>query len=136
MSVKSQIQKIIAAPGKKLQGALSPKTPVHVFHHIPKCGGTSLLRILDSWFILVRDYRPYNQTDYPKPININRLRSAHCLCSHFDSNDYHIAQRYPGIIASPDFRLITFLRDPLEVKLSLYRFENRNITNVIIKQGV
>lgn len=104
-----------------MEAMISRRYPVHVFHHVPKCGGQSVLEVLRNWFILVEDYR--SASGYKQPVNLRNLRSIHCLCGHFELEGHHICERYPDICKSDNYRLITFLRDPLEVKLSLYRYE-------------
>lgn len=111
-----------------------PENPVYVFHHIPKCGGTSLVHVLSDWFFLIRDYRSGWETiNYPKKIKLNSLRSIHCLCGHWELYGYHIFQRYPAILNLPErFRLFAFIRDPLEISLSLFRYEKKNNRNKTI----
>ncbi|HED13618.1 MAG TPA: hypothetical protein ENI62_08195 [Gammaproteobacteria bacterium] len=104
----------------------SPRSPVTVFHHIPKCGGTSVLDALANWFMMVPDYGSGWTGYYPKKLNTDSLRSAHCLCGHFELEGNHLHQRYPEVFTSNRFRVITFVRDPLQVKLSLFRYEKEN----------
>lgn len=104
----------------------SPSSPVTVFHHIPKCGGTSILDALAQWFVLVPDYGSGWTGYYPRKLNIELLRSAQCLCGHFELEGNHLHQRYPQVFESDRYRVITFVRDPLEAKLSLYRYEKEN----------
>jgi len=102
---------------------IASKSPVHVFHHIPKCGGTSIREILDSWFITACDYRSGWTLDYPEKIDLNAMRSTHCLYGHFETDGYYLHQRYPELFLSNRFKLFTFVRDPLQVQLSLFRYE-------------
>jgi hypothetical protein len=105
---------------------LAPREPVYVFHHIPKCGGTSLNKVLDSWFTTVKDYRSGWSMNYPEKIDIGRLRSCHCLCGHFELDGYYLHQRYPEVFMSSRYRVFTFVRDPLQVQLSLFWYETIN----------
>jgi hypothetical protein len=98
----------------------SPVGPVYVFHHIPKCGGSSMQRVLARWFLFVPDYH----SELSK-VDLHRLRSAHCLAGHYDVDGYYLHQRYPEVLTSDRFRLITFLRDPLQARLSLYRYQKK-----------
>lgn len=110
----------------KQQAAIfSPKDPVYIFHHLPKCGGTSINKILDSWFITVRDYRLGRTEIYPDKVNLDALRSAHCLSGHFELEGFYLHQRYPELFKSNRYKVFTFIRDPLEVQMSLYRYENK-----------
>ncbi len=102
------------------------RDPVYVFHHIPKCGGTSLTKVLDSWFITIKDYRSGYTMNYPKKTNIGRLRSCHCLCGHFEFDGNFLHQRYPEVFMSGRYKVFTFIRDPLQVQLSLFRYEKMN----------
>ncbi|MBW4653141.1 MAG: sulfotransferase family protein [Kaiparowitsia implicata GSE-PSE-MK54-09C] len=108
---------------KQLKVAFSPQHPVYVFHHLPKCGGTSLLSALDQWFSVIKDYRAGWTSRYPNPVDLETLRSANCLCGHFELEGYHLHQRYPQVLKSDHYRVFTFIRDPLQVRLSLYRYE-------------
>ncbi len=99
---------------------------IPVFHHLPKCGGTSVLKLLSNWFSLVPDYRQNWTSSYQDRLNLDRLTPKHCLCGHFELDGYHLAQRYPGLLENPRFWVFTFIRDPLEVKMSLFRYETKN----------
>jgi hypothetical protein len=109
---------------------LKKKYPVYIFHHIPKCAGTSMVSVLRRWFFVVKDYlRYYHPEDLPyfirHPVNIQRLSSRHCLCGHFALPETHLHKRYPQIWQNRDFKIFTFIRDPLEVKISLYYQEKK-----------
>lgn len=108
-------------------------SPTYVFHHIPKCGGTSAIYALSNWFHIVRDYRPrimlVEETDeYLKDrINIANLKTRHCLCSHFELEGNYLHQRYPEVLTQKTrYRIFTFVRDPLELMISLYYYEREN----------
>lgn len=99
--------------------------PVTVFHHIPKCGGTSLLAVLDQWFTVRRDYRQGWAQEFGPPLDLAALDGRHCLCGHFDGSENRLALRYPQVFESARFRCFTVVRDPLSLVLSLYRWEGR-----------
>lgn len=102
---------------------------VPVFHHLPKCGGTSVIKMLSGWFKLVPDYRQNWTSSYQDRLNLDCLTPGHCLCGHFEIDGYHLAQRYPGLLENPRFWVFSFIRDPLEVKISLFRYEAKhNVT--------
>lgn len=106
---------------------------VLVFHHIPRSGGTSASAVLQRWFWIVRDYRPFHGDDsgfYRNKKDILALRNYQCLAGHFDVEGSYLAQRYPEAFSDARFRVFTFLRDPLEAKLSLYYYEKRHGINV------
>lgn len=99
--------------------------PVTVFHHIPKCGGTSLLAVLEQWFIVRRDYRQGWAQEFGPPLDLSALDGRHCLCGHFDGPEGRLSSRYPQVLGSTRFRCFTVVRDPLALVLSLYRWEGR-----------
>jgi hypothetical protein len=101
---------------------ISPAKPVYVFHHIPKCGGTSMEMVLARWFVFVPDYRTGPSSGIPARLDLHKLRSGHCLVGLYDSEGYYLYQRYPEVLTSDRFRLITLVRDPLQVRLSLYYY--------------
>ena len=103
-----------------------PKCPVYVFHHIPKSGGTSFTQILNKWFIVVRDYRKDWSGDHKSVIKIEKLRSTHCLAGHWELPGVYLEERYPDVFINMRYKVFTFLRDPLEHSLSLYRYEKEN----------
>lgn len=104
------------------------RRPIPVFHHIPKCGGSSLRQVLGRWYNIHSEYREINWSPqeyivHPK-IPIYRLPKSTCIIGHWEVPDFYLEDRYPEILKNKDeFFLFTFLRDPLEVKISLYYFE-------------
>ncbi len=103
------------------------KKTVYVFHHIPKCGGTSILEALPKWFsVTARDYRDGWSKQYPPKGDLEKLPDNSCLAGHFELEGHHLSQRYPEVFQSDAFKVFTFVRDPLAVRLSLYRFEKEN----------
>ena len=107
----------------------------YVFHHLPKCGGTSAFDALSEWFICIKDYPPpWSDLDNPGgykkfcdlPKNLGALRDYHMLCGHYHLEGSFLYERYPGIMDDERYRLITFLRHPLEIQLSLYYYEQAN----------
>ena len=126
MDSKGKISQEEQAAARRAYVQQSPRSPVVVFHHIPKCGGTSILDGLANWFIMMPDYGSGWTGYYPGKRNIDLLRSAQCLCGHFELEGNYLHQRYPEVFTTDRFRVITFVRDPLAVKLSLYRYEKEN----------
>jgi hypothetical protein len=110
---------------QSFKARISPAKPVYVFHHIPKCGGTSMEKVLARWFVFVPDYRTGWSSDIPGKKDLRKLRSGHCLVGLYDSEGYYLHQRYPEMLTSDRFRLITLVRDPLQVRLSLYHYEKK-----------
>lgn len=79
--------------------------PAYVFHHIMKCGGTSVVRSLEKWFNLKYDYiegadncpvsNLNHYLDYK--FNLENIYSDTCLVSHFQYNGFFLHQRYPEV---------------------------------------
>ena len=122
MQVFTKLKSRYSELDQRLRDRRSPPSPVYVFHHIPKCGGTSLNAVLENWFTLIRDYRVGYTDVYPTKTKVETLRSAHCLCGHFEMEGYYLHQRYPEVLEGDRYRIFTFVRDPLELQLSLYRY--------------
>ena len=136
--IKITLQKLIrlwnrANIFKRLTVLLYSKDPVYVFHHMPKCGGTSLIQILNKWFIVVRDYRKDWSSTHSSSINIHKLRSIHCLSGHWELPGVYLRERYPEVFSNERYKVFTFLRDPLKHSLSLYRYEKENNQTDIIE---
>jgi len=94
--------------------------PVAVFHHVPKCGGTSVRNGLARWFIPVLDYASPGGSAHAR-VDPAALRARHVLCGHFAAAETSLAARYPEILQDPGrYRVFTFLRDPLTHRVSHY----------------
>ncbi|MEW6312660.1 MAG: hypothetical protein AB1513_01230 [Pseudomonadota bacterium] len=100
--------------------------PVYIFHHIPKCGGTSVRNILAQWFEVIMDYRRGWSMEYPEKVNLAALQPHQCLCGHYELEGHHLYQRYPEVFTSDRYRVFTFVRDPLQVRLSLFKYASNN----------
>lgn len=130
-NILSRLRLLIDSITPRLPGKATDTGPVYVFHHIPKCGGSSLLKALASWFILVKEYRTEWKMNYPKITSLEKLTSRHCLCGHFESEGYYLCQRYPEVLLPGRYKVFTFVRDPLLLILSLYRYERENKLQVL-----
>ena len=123
-------------PGDSLK-----KRPAYIFHHIMKSGGTSVGLSLYKWFKIIFDhtddpngiYRDIN--DYLNyKINLENVYSDCCIVAHFQFSGFLLPQRYPeAIIRNKEFRVFTFIRDPLELMISLYYYSKRSITTTLEK---
>lgn len=123
--IPGAISRRFRAASRQTRARLSPRDPVTVFHHIPKCGGTSFRDVLGAHFLVVPDYRPDWDSPFPPKVSLDRLRGGHLLSGHFDLDGGYLHQRYPEVLESDRFRLFTVVREPLELRTSLYRFENK-----------
>jgi hypothetical protein len=93
-----------------------PKSPLFSLH-IPKCGGTSLLRIWRRWFWPWRVVSHYQRQAGPPPSKI-KVSGAMCVHGHFNSRRERGAlQFYPQAD-----QFVTFLRDPFDRYMSLWFF--------------
>lgn len=101
--------------------------PVYFFHHLPKCGGTSVRRALDEWFYVNADYWNEHENKEAPPVDLKPLNRNNCVAGHFGHEDYFIRDRYPkvwrGFNAQKRYRIFTFIRDPLEMRCSLFRHQ-------------
>jgi hypothetical protein len=85
--------------------------------HIPKCGGTSLLRALQKWFWRWRVIEHYQRKAGPPPAT-TRISGKMCVHGHFSSGrEFGVLQYYPQAE-----QFITFVREPFDRYLSLWHF--------------
>ncbi|WP_268035828.1 sulfotransferase family 2 domain-containing protein [Algoriphagus sp. PAP.12] len=109
--------------------------PIFVFNHIPKCGGTSLNIVLRKWFILRKDYSPHElkfpdpeklEIEFSKfensPPKLSEIKPWEILGGHYHNSKLRLSKRFPEIYENPGLKLITFIREPLEHHLSMYKY--------------
>lgn len=126
MTFPAKALSIMRQMRRSLQRSLSPQ-PIYIFHHIPKCGGTSLRDALGQWFNIVWDYNSDWGKSFPPPKDLSQLEPNQCLCSHFQLPGNYLHQRYPQALEQArHIRVFTMLRDPLKLNISLYYFERKN----------
>ncbi len=109
--------------GRLLKDPCDLIEPRYVFHHMPKAGGTSLRRILSRWFKIVGDYREPWSKILPDAKDIGSLGPDQMLAGHFAADNMPLGRRYPEIADKVRWRKITFVRDPLDLALSIYFFD-------------
>jgi hypothetical protein len=108
--------------------------PRYVFHHIPKCGGNSVIQALLPWFIPLQDYANKDahveghegpQSFRERRLDLEEIYWAtdppRILTGHFELAGCRLIERYPETGMAP-YRRISFLRDPLERAVSHYHF--------------
>lgn len=99
--------------------------PAILFHHIPKCGGTSLVETLYRWFSILHDYESKfasREEFLSHPVSRTALSAELLLAGHWNEPGKYLRDRYPEFLEDPGLFRFCFLRDPLEVRLSLYRY--------------
>lgn len=115
-----------------------PDQPL-IFTHIPKCAGTSFVRLLHQWF--GKTYRKLNQDEsqdilLPKiPTQDeqgNWLPEIRCIHGHFNhGRRYGLPYYYPEIS-----QYITILRDPFDIVVSMYFFfKKRSLAGEFLYRG-
>jgi hypothetical protein len=95
--------------------------------HIPKCGGSSLKEVLKEWFNdrLFFHYYDLKNNKMPPKIKTRNLFYRYvpdiCIHGHFNKFDgLGVKEYYPNIDQA-----ITFIRDPLEVQLSVFYYRHQ-----------
>lgn len=96
-----------------------------IFTHIPKCAGSSFIRLLRQWF--GKEYLKLNQDERQdillprmelKDRNGHWLQGVKCVHGHFDhGRRYGLPYYYPDV---PQY--FTIFRDPFDIVVSMYFF--------------
>ena len=74
---------------------------------------------------VVPDYRQDWDDAEASRIDLATLGPDDLLCGHFEIDGIYLHQRYPEVFSDPGYRVITFVRDPVEIAQSLYWFERK-----------
>lgn len=102
------------------------RSTVYIFHHLIKCGGTSVHYALQKWFNLEFDQivEPNEINNFSKTrYNINEFYEDTCIVGHFPQEGAFVHQRYPEIRTNKDWlKTFTFVRDPLKFSISFYYY--------------
>ena len=101
-----------------------PSQPI-IFTHMPKCGGSSFIRLLREWF--GSGYHKLNQDETQDVLlpriatrddTGNWLPEVQCIHGHFDNGrGYGLPYFYPEIN-----QYFTILRDPFDIAVSMFFF--------------
>lgn len=97
----------------------------YVFNHMPRTAGGTLGEALARRFRVVPDYpgeEPHQLDHWLRhPLPLRNLASGDVLMGHYTAMGGRLHERYPEVFDSPRFRLITFLREPLDWVESMLR---------------
>ena len=105
------------------QSRPAPEAPRYLFHHLVKTGGTSLKLLFHDWFDVTEDYRTPWKPEIGAPVDLMTCQPNHMIVGHFATDGFPLADRYPSLANNPNWRRISFVRDPYELALSWYNFE-------------
>lgn len=85
-----------------------------------------MVETLKRWFPVVTLYRRA-WTDAPPPApRLRDLPDSAVLVGHFELPGCHWTEIYPEALTRPDIKVMTFLRNPLQLHASLYRYEGKH----------
>jgi hypothetical protein len=97
-----------------------------IFHHLPRCGGTSLRKSIKTLKHVYNDYRFGWGKVYPIKYPIDKFNEDDCLSGHFELEGYHLFQRYPEVFENSRYKIFTFIREPLDLCISHYYYKKKN----------
>jgi len=101
------------------------REPAFVFHHIPKCGGTSFVSLLYEWFAVLSDYEDEYHSELAfriAQVDTRFLNAGTILSGHWNQAGSKLPERYPEFLTNPRFHVATFLREPLDLQISLFHY--------------
>lgn len=101
----------------------------YLFHHIPKCGGTSFTAFLRSIFTVHADYVGADHKKNPEvfekyrssPLPVSNMGRRECLVGHYNLPGIHLWERYPELSSLPH-KKFAILRDPFDAADSGIRY--------------
>jgi hypothetical protein len=97
----------------------------YVFHHVGKTGGSSLILALSQWFIIRKDY-PNRRNEYGRLKQLRSLPHFHLLSGHWgQAHGSSLFERYPECLEDSSVRIISFVREPLDLAISGYFFAKK-----------
>lgn len=105
------------------------KDKIYFFHHLVKCGGTSIKEVIADWFSVQNDYLENSDnlnTFLRHKLNLSNLVSGSCVIGHFQNDKIHLKNRYPEIFENKqNYRIFTFVRDPLQIRFSMFYYNKK-----------
>lgn len=101
----------------------------YLFHHMPKCGGTSFVDFLRSIFRVHPDYVGADHVQQPErfeafkraPRDLTQLKATDCIVGHYNLRGIKLDERYPDLELLPH-RKFSILREPIEAAASGIRY--------------
>lgn len=101
----------------------------YLFHHMPKCGGTSFAAFLRSVFRVHSDYvgadhqqeRDKFEAYIRKPLELGSMTPKDCVIGHYNLRGIFLPERYPHLTRL-EHRKFSILRDPFEAAESGIRY--------------
>ena len=105
-----------------------PQRPV-IFAHIPKCAGTSFIRLLRRWYRDGYHHPHVNEKEQGTQLPRVSLRDEQgnwrndiqCIHAHFDhGRGYGLPHQFPDVD-----QYFSFMRDPFDIVVSMYFFAKR-----------
>lgn len=105
----------------------APEDAIYVFNHLQRTAGGAMTAALGTRLRMVLDYQA-GPTDQDlahwlaHPIMLDRLRPGDMLIGHYTAPGGRLHERYPSVFESPRYRLVTFLREPLDWVESQLRY--------------
>lgn len=101
----------------------------YLFHHMPKCGGTSFRAFLNSVFKVHNDYVGTDpQTDPERfqefgarPLDLAPMTPRDCIVGHYNIDGIRLHERFPDL-ERRKHRKFSILREPLDAARSGIRY--------------
>lgn len=98
----------------------------YMFHHLPKCGGTSFNKFLAEVFNLTTDYHnpggpKADKAEWQKyvqsPLRFSKFSEKDCIAGHYNLKEIYLWVRYPQL-ESLEHRKFSIIRDPFSAAVS------------------